>query len=237
MREDFSKMLELLDAGPVEKVDSQKVTDVEQLPPRLAEVGLDIISDNRMTDLRELLGRPEGSTRRVYVCRHVLVRKVAEQQDLPGLRLQMLWDSPDLVINCENKMLDPHIVRHHLADDDQGPCEWAVKLNFASVPVGETVELIINLMQTIPPDDPQLSEKEWWRFEIVANPEIATSWILLPMDVPHADFNVLKSKPETPNVIELVKPTHRTSMYDGTVINWSVVHPDSEYVYSTRWSH
>ena len=237
-REDFGKMLELLEFGPPETFESMEFTQVDTLAPRLAEEGLDIISDNRITDLREWLGRSAGETRRVYVYRHVLVRKNAEADNTPGLRLQSLWDSPDLSIHCENTGLKPVLQRvgRSSRDDPDGPCRWGVALDFSSVPIGETVEVIVNIMQTAPPDDSRYAEREWWRFEVDANPEIATSWILLPSDMADANFNVVRSRNETPEVVELVKPTHQTKMYGGSAMNWSVVHPEPTFTYSTRWS-
>jgi hypothetical protein len=65
----------------------------------------------------------------------------------------------------------------------------------------------------------EILDKERWRFEVDANPEIATSWILLPRDKPHSSFTVARYRNDTPSVVELVKPTHETSLYDGSVIN------------------
>jgi hypothetical protein len=115
--------------------------------------------------------------------------------------------------------------------------QWEVALDFASVPIGETVDLTIDIMHAEPADDERLAEMEWWRFEVDANPEIATSWILLPRDKPHAEFSVVRWRNDNSEVIELVKPTHQTRMYDGAVIHWSVVHPEPGYTYSSRWSY
>ena len=78
--------------------------------------------------------------------------------------------------------------------------------------------------------------KHWWQFEVDAQPEIATSWILFPKHQPHASFSVVRSRNETPEIFELVQPTHHTSLYHGAVINWSVVHPEPGFTYSTQWS-
>lgn len=236
-REDFSKMLELLEFGPSDEFVSMEFAEVKELAPRLAEEGLDIISDNRITDLREWLNRPVGTERRVCVYRHVLVRKNSESSNIPGLRLQSLWDSPDLSVNCENPSLNPVLQRcnQSVGDDAKGPFAWGVALDFSEVPIGETVEVVVNIMQVAPPDNRRLVEKEWWQFEVDASPEIATSWILLPRDKPHVSFSVVRSRNDTPEVVELVKPTHQTRMYGGSVINWSVVHPEPDFTYSSRW--
>jgi hypothetical protein len=79
-----------------------------------------------------------------------MLRKNAEPQRIPGLRLPSHWDSADLSVRCEN-----------------------ASLNKA-----------------------------------------------------HISFSVVRSRNDAPEVIELVKPTHQTRMYGGSVMNWSVVHPE-----------
>jgi hypothetical protein len=238
MREDFSRMLDLLEFGPPASFTSMEFEETDTLAPRLAEEGLDIISDNRITDLRRWLDRSLGQSRQVYVCRHVMVRKTGESTGVPGLRLQTLWDSPNLSVHCENRELRPILRRCNQspADEPNGPFAWEVLLDFSGVPIGETVEVIVEIMLTLPPGDERLATKEWWRFEVDANPEIATSWILLPDTAIHDNFSVVRFRNEGPEVIELVKPTHRTTLYQGSVINWSVVHPEPGYTYSSRWT-
>ena len=237
MREDFRKMLELLEFGPPTEFHAMPVEDTETLCPRLAEEGLDIIADTRITDLREWLGDSRTSPRRVFVYRHVMVRKLSESEGIPGLRLQSLWDSPDLAVQCENSQLAPVVRRcnQSTTGDTKGPFAWEIKLDFSSVAVGETVDVVVGIMQSASADDPRLIKKQWWQFEVDAEPEVATSWILLPHDHSHGSFSVVRSRNETPEVIELVKPTHQTRMQGGDVISWSVVHPEPGFTYSSRW--
>jgi predicted acylesterase/phospholipase RssA len=237
MREDFRKMLELLEFGPPADFPAMPVKDTETLSPRLAEEGLDIIADTRITDLREWLGDSRPSSRRVFVYRHVMVRKLSESEGLPGLRLQSLWDTPELAVHCENSKLSPVVRRcnQSTTGDEKGPYAWEIALDFSSVAVGETVDLVIGVMQSANGDDPSLLQKQWWQFEVDAQPEIITSWVLLPRRQSDESFNVVRSRNDTPEVIELVKPTHETQMHGGTVKSWSVVHPEPDYTYSSRW--
>ncbi len=237
MREDFRQMLELLEYGPAAEFESLPFEQVAELKPRLAEAGLDIVSDTRITDLRQWFEDAGGSPRRVYVYRHVMVRKMAESEEIPGLRLQSLWDSAELAVRCDNKELSPVVRRfsQSKAEDPQGPFAWEVSLDFSDVPVGATVQVVVGIMQAVQPDDHRLAQKQWWRFEVDAAPEVATSWILLPDDQPHANFSVVRFRNESPEVVELVQPTHQTRMQGGAVINWSVVHPEPGYTYSSRW--
>jgi predicted acylesterase/phospholipase RssA len=238
MREDFRKMLELLEFGPPEEFPSMQVEDTDALRPRLAEEGLDIISDTRITDLREWLAGSHRGPRRVFVYRHVMVRKLTESKGIPGLRLQSLWDSPDLSVHCENTQLRPVVRRcnQSAAGEAGGPFAWEVMLDFSSVPVGETVDVVVSVMQSAVPDDRRLAENEWWRFEVDAQPEVATSWVLLPEHQSRTSFSVVRSRNDEREVIELVKPTHQTRMQGGAVMSWSVVHPEPGYTYSSRWA-
>ena len=238
MREDFSRMLDLLEHGTPRALASMKYEDAEAMSPLLADEGLDIISDNRITDLREWFDEGNGSARRVYVCRHVLVRKTSDSRQTAGLKLLGMWDLPELIVQCPNRDLRPKLQRFNQSatNDAQGPFSWEVVLDFSDVPVGETVDVRLDLMLTATPDPDRVRNKRWWHFQVDANPEIVTSWILLPADRPHAEFSVVRFRNDEPNVPELVKPTHRTSLNRGTVINWSVVHPKPGYTYSAEWS-
>ena len=237
MREDFRTLLDLLEFGPPAEFPSLPIEQADELKPRLVEAGLDIVSDTRITDLREWFDDNGESPRRVFVYRHVLVRKTTESESSPGLRLQSLWDSPDLAVYCENGHLSPVLRRWNQPStgDPAGPFSWEVALDFSSVPVGETVQVMVGIMQTVQPDDHLQASKQWWHFEIDAQPEVATSWILLPDDQPHDNFQVVRFRGESSDVIELVQPTHQTRMQGGAVMNWSVVHPEPGYTYSSRW--
>jgi predicted acylesterase/phospholipase RssA len=238
MREDFSRMLDLLEHGPPVEIEAMEVQETNILGPRLAEEGLDIISDNRITDLRDWLQPPMDAPQRVYVYRHVMVRKTSESTGIPGLRLQSLWDSPELSVCCENTELQPVLRRckQSAAGDKNTGYAWEILLDFSNVPIGETIELVVEIMLKASSGDDRFATKEWWRFEVDADPEVATSWVLLPETAPHDTFNVVRYRKEIPAVIELVKPTHQTRLYGGSVINWSVVHPEPDYTYSSRWS-
>ena len=109
-------------------------------------------------------------------------------------------------------------------------------LDFSHVPLGETVEVELNILLDVPAAENRFADREWWRFEVDAVPEIATSWILLPSDKASTGYAVVRWENDHPEVIEMVKPTHQTEMDDGSVINWSVVHPEPNYTYSTRWA-
>ncbi len=237
MREDFRKMLSLLEFGPPAEFSSMPVEDTDTLRPRLGEEGLDIVADTRITDLREWLAESRQGPRRVFVYRHVMVRKLSESTGVPGLRLQSLWDSPDLAVHCENAELKPIVRRcnQSATSNANGPFAWEIMLDFSSVPVAQTVDVVVSVMQSAPADDTRLAQKDWWHFEVDAEPEVATSWVLLPSYQAHGSFSVVRSRNDSRDVIELVNPTHHTRMQGGAVISWSVVHPEPGYTYSSRW--
>ncbi len=234
-RHDFGKTLELLEFDTPPQPVSSGFKEVEKLGPRLADEGLDIISDSRITDLRHWFETPDGP-RRVYVCRHVMVRKIEESAGTPSLRLQDLWDSPDLVVHCENELLRPVVRRSNQSPDNdpQGPFAWEVMLDFSGVRLGGTEEVVVEIMQTADEDSPH-ANREWWHFEIDAQPEVVTSWILLPDGAAGSDFSVVRYRNDNPDVVELIDPTDQTKMEGEEVIIWSVVHPDPGYTYSSRW--
>ena len=168
--------------------------------------------------------------------RHVLVRKLSEVAGITALRLQSIWDTPDLAVRCENARLEPVVALQ--IGGDRGSKR---SLHLGSVPGLFQCSRRRNRGTSCQchadgrADDRRMARKEWWRFEVDAEPEIATSWVLLPDDHPHGNFSVVRPRNETPEVIELVKPTHHTKMQGGAVITWSVVHPEPGYTYSSHW--
>ena len=237
MRGDFGKMLELLQYGPPTEFTATPFEEVNQLGASLKDTGFNIVVDTRITDLREWLSRSKSPTRRVYVYRQVVLRKISKTAKTVSLQLQSPWDTGDLAIHYETTTLNPTLRRYNTAPngDPQGPFIWEIGLDVSEVEVDELIELTVNIMQTVPRGDRRFTETEWWQFDVDSQPEIITSWILLPSDQTPDSFTVVRTSDKTPDKAELVDPARSMLMEAGSVIYWSVVQPDSNYTYSSRW--
>ncbi len=241
-RRDFNHLLFLLEYGPVEPWKHVEFVEDTNPRPLFAEQGLDIISDARIVDLRNW--NDDGSddpgnseVRQVYVCRHVSVRRIAESDGPTALRLQSLWNSDDVLVRCQNSELNPIVRRCPLpADGNQDHYLWEVQLDFGRVAIGETVHFVVETVVLSNSHEPEFDEKEWWRYEVDGNPELAAAWILLPTTDRYTNFHLVKHDDEESQDVVLVEPTRKSVIQHGAILNWAVINPDPDVTYSCRWT-
>ncbi len=241
-REDYGKMLTLLEYGPIAPWKPIDFVEASEPSPLFEEQGLDIISDSRITDLRKWYVA-EGSTiapkeRRIYICRYVTVRKTSVVERETALRMQSLWDFQNILIRCDNSELKPVLRRCNLSvTDGKGPYVWEVKLDFRDVAVGQTVDIVVEAIIPHNATNSNREKTEWWRFEVDGSPEVATSWILLPENKRYANFGLVRYEKDKPDSVTIVQPTRQASIRNGSILNWSVVHPEPGFTYSCRWTY
>ena len=236
MREDFGKMLELMENGPPKELASMDFEEVNSLGPNLEEAGFNLVRETQISDLRKWLGRPQGGARQVYVYRKFGLIKTSASAKTASLRLPSPWNSPDLSIQCETKTFNPILRRYNASKtgDSSGPFTWEIVLDLQDVQVDEVVEFSIAIMQTKSSGDRRFKNTDWSNFVVEGQPETITSWILLPRNKAINNFNVVRFQNKTPDVIELVRPTRSSLMDDGSVIYWMLVQPDPKSTYSSR---
>jgi len=236
-RDDYKTLLHLMEFGPVDSWQGMPLAEADHLNPLFAEKGLDIIADSRIIDLRQFDHSSRYGEPRVYVYRSVSVRKVEHCDGQTGLRLESLWDMPEIQVRCHNPELDPQL--HRCATESgqgkQPRYAWQLGLDFSSVPVGHTTDVIVEAL--VPADQREVGGhgRPWWQFDVDADPEVATSWLLLPENWQETNPQLVRFKNETPESLEVVEPTHCASMLGDSILHWIVVHPRAGYTYSYRW--
>jgi hypothetical protein len=238
-RRDYNQLVSLLEYGPVEPWEPVEFVEASEPRSLFAEQGLDLISDARIVDLRYWNTQNKvvnGHLPRVYVCRHVSVRKTAESDEPTALRLQSLWDSDDVMVRCQNSELNPIVRRcSRPSDGQQELYTWEVELDFSRFAVGDTVHFVVETIVLSNSHEPRFNEKEWWRYEVDANPELASAWILLPAKNRYGDFHLLKYEAGDDDHASLIEPTRKSVIQHGTILNWAVINPEPDVTYSCRW--
>lgn len=240
-RPDVNTLLTLIMQGPVEPWAGMDFVEVEQLDSLFADNGLDIITDTRIMDLRNIQtagGRTgEHGPRQVYMYRLVSVRKTSHTERETGLLLQSLRDFPNPIVRCSNEGLAPQLKRTAIesAGEDEPGYEWQLNLDFTGVPVGRTVNIIMEALMPAGPVQPASRGRKWWEFEVDAGPEVATDWLLLPDGWPRDDAQLVRFPNGKPDEHEVVAPTHHSSIFGDSILNWIVVHPKVGYTYTYRW--
>ena len=239
-RQDYGHLLALLEYGSVEPWEPIDFVEADEPSPLFAEQGLDMICDARITDLRNWHpDMPESSSAdgdMIYVCRHVSLRKTAHADGPTALRMQTLWDDPDVLIRCNNPELNPVLRRCNLGTNgQQGPYRWEVQLDFSDVAIGETVHVMVEAIVREESHERDFNQREWWRYEMDGDPELAAAWILLPESRSYADFHLIKYDYAKDERVTVVQPTRLSVIRHGTILNWAVVHPEAGMTYSCRW--
>ena len=235
MREDFGIMLELLGNGPPKELASMEFEEVNSLGPTLEEAGFNLVRETQITDLRRWLGRPQGRARQVYAFRKFALIKTSASAKTASLRLPSPWNSPDLSIQFETKKFNPILRRYNASPtgDSSGQFTWEIVLDLQDVQVEEVVEFSIAIMQTKASGDRRFENTDWSSFVVEGQPGAITSWILLPRNNAINNFKVVRFQNKTPDVIELVRPTHSSLMEDGSIIYWMLVQPTPNSTYSS----
>jgi hypothetical protein len=239
-RHDYRTLLGLIKDGPVAPWQGMPFTDVDHLDSLFAEQGLDIIADTRIADMRSAkptTASGRGTSRTyVYVYRYVSVRKLQHCEGTTGLRLQ--WEMPAITVRCHNPELNPELRRCAVTADGEQEKRyvWQVKLDFQKVPVGSTTDVIVEAILPAEQDVRQGLERPWWRFEVDADPEVVTSWLLLPDHLANRQPCLIRYQNSKPDIFEFVEPTHSSAILNGRILNWTVVHPKADYTYSYRWN-
>lgn len=238
-RRDYNHLLALLEYGPIEPWERAGVIDGDEPTSLFAEQGLDMISDARIVDLRKWGSEASGVTgsRQVYVCRHVSVRKIADSEGPTALRLQSLWNSDDVLVRCQNRELKPVVRRCRVSSaGDRERYIWEVQLDFSHLAVGDTAHFVVETLVRDDSHEQNFDQKEWWRYEVDGNPEIAAAWVLLPESSDYSDFHLVKYDSKSSEHVTLVQPTRKSVIQHGTILNWAVINPEPDVTYSCRWS-
>ncbi len=239
-RQDYDHLLAMLENGPVDPWEPIEYDETDELSPLFAEQGLDMICDARIIDLRNWQPNTKGMSgtpdNRIYVCRHVSLRKIDHAEGPTALLMQSLLDYPDVLLRCNNPEFKPVIRRCNMGTDgEQGPYRWEVQLDFSHVSVGETVHLMVEAIVLDDSHKDDFDSREWWRYEVDGDPELAAAWILLPENRSYADFQLVKYDYSVDERVTIVHPTRLSVIRHGTILNWGVVHPDPGMTYSCRW--
>ncbi len=207
------------------------------LAPLFKEKGLDLISDTRIIDLRgmeSLGGHASEEEATVYVHRVIAVRKEAHVAGETALRLPSMRDITDPIVRCGNPALKPVLERCEITDAGDGDPKyaWQLKLNFDAVPVGHTTRVIVEAMWKTQLAASVHEPQEWSAFQVDADPEVTTAWILFPASWKDLALRLIRYPNGTPDDQEYVEATHESSIFKGTVFNWVEVHPKQGYTYA-----
>ena len=239
---DEAKLLELVQGGPVGTVEGLPHRAVDRLEPPDYR-GFEFLSDSHIVDLRRWDPTPSYWTRsggsQIYQYRRFEVRRVATRDAADHLRLQFSSRSPEHDLRCESKRLRPVLKRAQVAPaagDDGGPSyRWELDLDFSHVPVGETVEVVLE--QVYRGEELQKSRAGNNSLLHASHgvTRLANMWIIMPDRRPSGQLRLIAYKTDQPQERRPVKPTRLFEALDGAVVGWQIIGPDPDTTYEGHW--
>jgi len=73
---------------------------------------------------------------------------------------------------------------------------------------------------------------ECWGFQVDAEPEVINAWILVPETWMGSPLRLVRHPNGMPDNQALAEATYEASVFEGSVFNWSVVHPKEGCTYT-----
>ncbi|QDV61470.1 patatin-like phospholipase family protein [Crateriforma conspicua] len=226
----YRKILELIQAGPirtVEAVDFEEVTSMDDLNFD----GFEVLSDDRIFDLRALVPNSSGQESKPYVHSRLRVRRTKITDENPHLRFQIPSNDETLNYFCKTKSLRPRHRRMKLAD---GRYLWELDLDFSSVPLGDDAELVLEGL-LISESSEQYADEGRFQFSLPADTGLAQIWMLMPENRNYENFEISGWPIDAPELAEPIDPTTKVELPIGSIATFQLINPRDNFRYECRW--
>jgi predicted acylesterase/phospholipase RssA len=226
----YRKILSLMEGGPVDDltpVDYEEVSVIENLD----FTGFDVLSDDRIFDLRDWTSAPADGESAPFVHIRIRVRRKTEISENPHLRFQL--NSPDekLAIACRTDSLNPRYKRMGLPD---GHYVWELDLDFTSVPVGADAELVLEGRMSTESAE-LFGDEGRFQFSILADTGLAQIWMLMPTDRSYEHFEISGWPIDAPEQSQTIVPTTTVELPIASIATFQLINPKHDYRYECRW--
>lgn len=242
---DFQLVLQLARRNPIPgDWTPLSVEEVSVLEPASYR-GFRLITDTRVIDMRAWKFGVNDVTHRIITYRRMQVRRVAlnanvnsgEQNQSSGkFRIQQFGLTDKASIRCDAKGLRPILrIAPHVTPSGQEGFLYELEFDLSSVPEGQDFEFGFEVTE------PGLQGRADWEnqlvFPIVAPTDVATLWVLLPLDHPYSSFEIIGYDRQTPFNVEATDATYEFQMADGSLFGWMLVAPRDDYQYECSWTY
>jgi hypothetical protein len=165
--------------------------------------------------------------------------KVVTTAERPGkeqFRLRMLMTSPNSQVRFPPQELPAKLRMARVESSTPGQEErrWEASYDFESVPVGDSVDLIMENMA--PAEFMRRDETSTTlTFDIQADTAEVTRWILLPKGREYRKFRIVRYKTAAPDKVESVKIVTEFLADDYTILAFKLLSVDGGYTYEVTW--
>jgi hypothetical protein len=226
----YRKILSLIESGPVhdlKPVDYEEVTSIEDVD----FTGFEVLSDNRIFDLRGWASTRAGGASAPYVHSRVRVRRTTGANEEMHLRFQTETVDEDLTFVCRSESLRPRYRRMQQAD---GGYLWELDLDFSSIPIGADAEVVLEGL-LISEFAEQYGDEGRFQFSIPADTGLAQIWMLMPENREYEHFEISGWPIDEPERSQTVVPTTTVELPIGSIATFQLINPKHNFRYECRW--
>lgn len=226
----YRKILSLIDDGPIqaiEPIDYEETTSIEPLD----FAGFEILSDNRIFDLRGWTAGTTSGRSAPYIHSRVRVRRTAGPNDNMHLRFQSETADEKLMLACRTESLKPRYKRMKRPD---GGFLWELDLDFSGIPLGEDADVVLEGL-VISEFAELYRDAGRFQFTIHADTGLAQIWMLMPTNRAYERFEISGWPIGEPDLSRTVVPTTTVELPIGSIATFQLINPRHDFRYECRW--
>jgi predicted acylesterase/phospholipase RssA len=230
---DIREILSLLSGDPAANWVPEKVVEKPE-PAKVGYEGFEILTRSRFVDLRRWREGETSSERRgnAFLRECLTIKRLENSERTRRFTLRYPVRSRDLQIRVPNSTIPRTIwhvgslIEHH----GERRNFYEVELDLSHVPVLEPVSVEIEFLAPIPVVAGRVD------FETYYKTDLASLWILFPIDRPYRHYSLLHYPASRDKPPEIMEARFTIDHPYGSLIGWSVINPERDAVYECRWT-
>jgi predicted acylesterase/phospholipase RssA len=230
---DIRQVLSLLSADPTANWLSDKVVEKAE-PAKVDYSGFEVLTRSRFIDLRRWR-EPEAALERrgnAFVRERLTIKLLDSSKNSRRITLRYPIRSHDLQIRVPNSTVPRTIWHVGSPIDYHGEPRnlYEVELDLTRVPILEPVSVELEFLVPFPVINGRID------FETYAKTDLASLWILFPADRPYRHYSLVHYPASRNSPPELMQARFTIDHPYGSLIGWSVINPECDAVYESRWT-
>lgn len=226
----YRKILDLIEAGPVESLPPVEFDEVESMePPDFT--GFEVLSDRRVFDFRNWTTGAPARQAAPHVHSRIRIRRLPDAAEHDHIRLQGVTADDQLALICRTESVKPRYSRMRLPD---GSSQWEINLDFSRLPLGDDMEVVIEGMM-ISEASEQFSDRGEFLFTIPADTALLNIWMLMPYGRDYEHIEVSGYPIGQPDLAKTIVPTSTVALPIGSIATFQLINPKHNYQYICRW--
>ena len=226
----YKKILELLDSEPIHEIEQVDFEEVETLP-EISIAGIEVISDNRIFDLRDWAAAKEATEWQPYSFSRIRMRRKADSEENDQLGIHLSTVDENLQYRCLTPSLVPEFSR---CKSKTGEYHWDVRFDMSATALNDETIGVFETM--LPQDMAEVVENQGrFRFTIANDTGLAQIWILMPVGRSYEQFQIWSHPIGQPELSEMVVPATTVDLPIGSIATFQLINPKSNRQYECRW--